>query len=130
MSSRLVRVLALAVTLAVMVAGPALALHGDRWAAPGTPAADHAAAQSALVRGAHSAPVVNAVVPPGLEPSLETAGAPPGWKGNQPDADQPHGWDTKCDKIADKLAIAATRLHGESAEAFARQAERWGCSSD
>lgn len=46
-----------------------------------------------------------------------------------PDPDKPHGWDTKCDRIAAKLLVAQERPHGKSAEAFARQAERWGCSS-
>jgi hypothetical protein len=33
----------------------------------------------------------------------------------------------KCAKINDKLAEAATRSHGKSADAFARQSEHWGC---
>ena len=42
----------------------------------------------------------------------------------------PPAWvvEKKCDKIAAKLAEAQARPHGKSAEAFARQAERWGCS--
>jgi hypothetical protein len=36
----------------------------------------------------------------------------------------------KCDKIAEKLAVAQERPHGKSAEAFARQAERWDCPTD
>jgi len=33
----------------------------------------------------------------------------------------------KCDKISEKLSEAQARPHGHSADAFARQAEKWGC---
>ena len=33
----------------------------------------------------------------------------------------------KCDRIDGKLDIAAAREHGNSAAAFARQAEKWSC---
>ena len=36
----------------------------------------------------------------------------------------------KCTKINEKLADAATRSHGKSADAFARQATHWGCDPD
>lgn len=36
----------------------------------------------------------------------------------------------KCDKIAAKLVVAQARPHGKSADAFARQAEHWGCDSN
>jgi hypothetical protein len=35
----------------------------------------------------------------------------------------------KCDRIAEKLAVAQARPHGKSADAFSRQAARWGCES-
>ena len=35
--------------------------------------------------------------------------------------------EAKCDRIADKLAVAQARTHGNSADAFARQAEKWSC---
>jgi hypothetical protein len=51
--------------------------------------------------------------------------------GNDQDADHGNGTGpdvaAKCTKINDKLAEAATRSHGKSADAFERQAERWGC---
>ena len=34
----------------------------------------------------------------------------------------------KCAQIADKLAAAEARPHGNSAAAFARQADHWSCS--
>jgi len=49
---------------------------------------------------------------------------------DQPDADgEGHGPDVaaKCAKISEKVAEAALRTHGKSADAFGRQAERWGC---
>jgi hypothetical protein len=39
-------------------------------------------------------------------------------------------WEQKCDKIAEKLVAAQARLHGKSADAFARQADRWQCPTD
>lgn len=33
----------------------------------------------------------------------------------------------QCDRIAAKLEIAADRQHGNSADAFARQADKWSC---
>jgi hypothetical protein len=35
----------------------------------------------------------------------------------------------KCDRIAQKLFVAEARPHGKSADAFRRQAARWGCES-
>lgn len=39
-------------------------------------------------------------------------------------------WEQKCAKIAEKLVIAQARPHGKSADAFARQADRWECPSN
>lgn len=33
----------------------------------------------------------------------------------------------KCERIADKLAEAESRTHGNSAAAFSRQADKWSC---
>ena len=49
---------------------------------------------------------------------------------NQPDADKPPSHNDKCDKIAAKLAAAQANPHGKSADAFARQADHWGCPAD
>jgi hypothetical protein len=50
------------------------------------------------------------------------------------DADERHGPPAevvarKCDRIQDKLDRAQGREHGHSADAFARQAEKWSCPS-
>jgi hypothetical protein len=55
----------------------------------------------------------------GEETDVTEGGGPPEWVVAN-----------KCDKIAEKLAIAQERPHGKSADAFARQAERWDCSTD
>ncbi len=39
-------------------------------------------------------------------------------------------WQAKCDRIASKLTEAQARPHGKSADAFARQADRWECPSN
>jgi hypothetical protein len=80
--------------------------------------------------------------------------APAPAPGNEPETDNPTGTDNasdednetdpnddtsadqpgppaqqqaKCDKIATKLQAAQAKPHGKSADAFARQADRWGC---
>jgi len=45
---------------------------------------------------------------------------------NEPGAN-PAVQQAKCDKIAAKLQAAQSKPHGHSADAFARQAARWGC---
>jgi len=37
--------------------------------------------------------------------------------------------EAKCHRIAHNLDAAEDRPHGKSADAFARQAEKWGCSN-
>ena len=37
--------------------------------------------------------------------------------------------EAKCDRISHKLDAAEERPHGKSADAFARQAEKWGCAN-
>ena len=49
---------------------------------------------------------------------------PDGGEANGPPADVVAA---KCDRIADKLTTAEARPHGNSAAAFARQADKWSC---
>ena len=58
------------------------------------------------------------------EDEAEDPEHPDGGEGNGPPADVVAA---KCDQIAAKLAEAEARPHGNSAAAFARQADKWGC---
>jgi hypothetical protein len=53
-----------------------------------------------------------------VDHDVDSAGGPP-----------PSVVDAKCDRIAAKLDAAEDRPHGKSADAFARQAEKWGCAN-
>jgi hypothetical protein len=48
----------------------------------------------------------------------------PGGEGDGPPADVVAD---KCERIGAKLDVAEARPHGNSADAFARQAEKWSC---
>ena len=62
--------------------------------------------------------------PPGGDPDADDEDGPPD-AGHGPPADVVAA---KCDRIAAKLAAAEVKLHGNSAAAFARQADKWSCS--
>jgi hypothetical protein len=65
---------------------------------------------------------------------VEPASNPNRDGGNQPDGNSDGNAGppadvvaAKCDRVAAKLEVAAVREHGNSAAAFARQADKWSC---
>lgn len=72
---------------------------------------------------------VERVAKPGHEPKNNPEDNDPEANENGGQAESPNA-EEKCDRIADKLSEAQARPHGKSADAFGRQAERWGCESN
>ena len=67
---------------------------------------------------------------------VEAASKPNRDRGNRPDGNSDEDADAgppadlvaaKCDRVAAKLEVGAAGEHGNSAAAFARQADKWSC---
>jgi hypothetical protein len=161
MLRKLLRGLAVAITVLAIVAVPAFALQGDT---RHDPAADQAGCVGIANAYAHvsanqerngnegNALEALAAVAEKHDCDLATGAVKPHGGGNGdedkgeqkdedaddakdgddasshvPDPNNPHGWDMKCDQIAEHATTAEAREHGNSAAAFARQADHWGC---
>ncbi len=139
--------------LALALFAPALVLGSDGSAPPAVSSAGngcqgianaYAHVSANVARNGNNGSALTALANVAAKLGCDLTVPPPASAGQHPDTDKTASGDAtneddsatpdnkpdKCAQIALKLATAQARPHGKSADAFARQAEHWGCPAN